>query len=135
MRRVQLGDFLNLRVWARDSSMTPTLPARAPVADIFTDSGSKVLSVKLPIEDRYGVTAFFQHRLFLDDKFSPGRHRVIYSYIVSTNKLDEDAFEVVAGGNGLGAGISMHHLFHPTSEFLLLQTNSGRLLRLRNPRV
>ena len=134
--RYQLGKRIPLQVRCKDGSGTPTLPASAPVVRIFTVAGAFVLSQKIPIVDSDDSTAFFLYSLLLDSRFSVGQYFAVYDYAVGgTQKSKEDWFEVLAGGNADGNGISMYYMRQPGRDFVLVQTDGGLLRRLRNPRL
>ena len=133
--RFALGEIVPLAVWTRNSSDTPTLPVRSPVAAVYSGT-ALVLTQSLPISDRYGVTGFFSYGLHLDARFTTGPHSVIIHYVIgSSSYLESQDFEVVAGGNALGAGIASYYFSIPQANVVLLQTDAGKLLRRRNPRV
>lgn len=133
--RYQLGDIVPLGVRATNGSGTPTVPDQAPVATIVSDS-AQVLTLALPIVDRYGITAWFSYPLHLSGIFAAGTYRVVYDWVIGgTAYGSEDTFEIAAGGDGEGAGLSMFWFGRPTSDFLLLQTDGGRIIRRRNPRI
>jgi len=50
-------------------------------------------------------------------------------------RLDRYSFEIVAGGDADGRGIALHFFDASPRPFVLMQTDTGRVLKLRNPRV
>lgn len=133
--RHPLGSRLLLGVRCLNGSGTPTLPDNAPVALVYSSTGL-VASLRLPVVDRQDVTGWFAQPLLLDSRFAAGPHRVVYQYSLSgTAGGQSDHFEVVPGGHADGAGLAVSYYSRPASDFVLLQTDSGRLLRRRNPRV
>lgn len=133
--RYTLGQVVPLSVQTMNNSGRATLPASAPIADVFSDSGF-VDTFKLPIHDRYAITAYFLHQFRLDSRFSTGRHRVLYRYkIGSDTKLESEEFEIVAGGTVHGQSIALHYFDDPQNRVVLNQTDGGQLLKLRNPRT
>lgn len=133
--RHMLGKRLSLAVRCRDSSGVPALPDQAPVALVYSGS-ALVLSLRLPIRDRQDLTGWFAGSLLLDSRFATGRYRIVYQYAVSgTAGGDTDCFEIVQGGQADGAGLALIYYSRPASDFCLLQADSGRLLRRRNPRL
>jgi hypothetical protein len=137
LSRYQLGDMLPLSIRCKNTSSTPTLPAAAPSARIFEDAGGTlVVDKRLPLHDDPDSVAFFLFPLCLDSRFSTGRYTVLYDYVVGgTHRSFESRFEVVAGGNADGHGISMYYMRQPSRDFVLVQTDGGLLRRLRNPRL
>lgn len=133
--RYQLGEIVPLSVWCRSAVLTPTEPAQAPVATIMS-STAQVASIRLPIQDRYGSTAFFQYPLQLDGRFATGDYSVVVQYTIGGVPLaDVLTFTVVGGGNFDGAALSMFYYRRPGANFLLTAHDSGRLIRKRNPRA
>ena len=128
-----LGEFVTLAVWCRDSVSTPTLPAAAPLATIYSAAGATVAAFKMPIMDRYHATGYFAFRLYVGADFAVGSYRVLYSYLLGSDYYaDEDTFDVVADGHADGGGLSMHFYRRPTSDWIIYQGHS-RVLRRRNP--
>ena len=93
------------------------------------------MDVTLPIEDRFGVTARFATDFLLDSRFAAGLYRVLYRYTVGSTPMGtEEGFEILGGGDAAGAGLGLYFFRHPTSDFLLQQTDGGGLFARRNPR-
>lgn len=134
--RYILGQVVPLFFWSRNGSGTPTAPADAPLATIYDSSGNTVLSLYMPIADQANTTGFFEHLLSLDSRFSVGYYDCVITASVSgTSKVAVVSFQIVAGGNVDGSGIAMHYFNSPHRDFLLLQTDTGILRKLRNPRL
>lgn len=135
MGRYILGDTIGLSCWCRDSSATPTEPDQAPVA-VITSESAHVTTLRLPIHDRYGVTGYFHLPLVLDNRFAAGQYVVTYQYVVGgTAGGDVSTFEIVGGGHTDGPGIGLFYYRRPTSDYCLIQTDGGRIIRRRNPRL
>lgn len=135
--RTTLGRIVQLGLWCRNASGTPTLPDTAPSARVYKEDGTLVETFKMPINDRYFVTGFFSFGLFLGTGlYAVGRYRVRYQYLLAgVARTDEDSFDVLDGGNGHGLGISSFYYRRPINNFLLIQSEGGRLLRRRSPHV
>jgi hypothetical protein len=132
--RYQLGDEVELAIRTTDLSSTPTLPTNPPRADVYNSSGSVVFSSLMPIKDRYRRTSYFQLPVYLGAEFSTGDYQAVIHYDESGTHVQElSTFYIAPGGSALGTVITLHHFRHPVSEFLLAQTNAGKLQRLRNP--
>lgn len=132
----QLGDLVPVSVWTVDSSGTPAEPDDAPAVLVMDSSGSIVDALAIPIVDRNHVTGFFQYRIPLDAEYSTGYWTVHVNYAISsTAYADLQTFEILAGGNNEGNGIALHMFKQPSADYVLLQTDHGRLKRLRNPSV
>ena len=90
----------------------------------------------MPVADRFILTGLFHFPLLLDGRFSEGRHEIVYTYTVSSlARVRRETFEVAPGGHPDGPGLAMHYYARPTSDFLLVHTDSGKVSRRRNPRV
>lgn len=133
--RYAQGDTLFLSVWCRDSSGTPAEPADSPCAVVCSDTAT-VASFRMPICDRYAVTGYFSYPLQLDTRFPAGTYRVVYDYKISSTAYAEAAsFEVGAGGHADGPALACYYFARPTSDFIIMQCDSGRVIRRRNPRL
>ena len=136
LNRYILGDLFPLLVHCKNGAETPTVPATAPHADVFSSAGSKVISQRLPVIDKGGITGLFGFPLSLDNKFSAGRYDVVYHYLLSTTPyVETESFEIVAGGHKEGSPLAMHLLRVPNAHFVLMQNDAGRVIRQRNPRI
>lgn len=133
--RYILGDTVPLDVWCRSSAATPTEPDQAPVAIVCSDT-AQVLVQRLPICDRYGITGYFHYPLRLDGRFAAGSYRVLYQYSIGGTAYGHaESFEVAAGGHADGPALALFYYRRPTSDFVVLQADSGRIIRRRNPRL
>jgi hypothetical protein len=134
--RYSQGDYVLLSVWTRNANGTPLLPDSAPVASI-SQGTQLVQSLPMPIRDRFAVVGFFQFPLLLGTLYTAGQYRVLFQWTISgTAYADVAGFEVVGvAGHPDGAGLAMIWYARPTSNFVLVQTESGRIIRRRNPRL
>lgn len=133
--RYTLGDTLAIPVWCRDSSGTPAEPTNAPVATVSSDT-ALVASYRLPICDRYASTGFFSLPVQLGSAYTTGSYRVVVQYTISSTAYAYAAsFEVVAGGHADGPALACYYFARPTSDFIIMQCDSGRVVRRRNPRL
>ncbi len=130
------GSRVPLSLLTKNSTHVPTAPDDAPVA-VISRAGSLIQSIRMPVQDRFAQTGWFQYPLLLGSLFPAGQYRVVYQYVISgTAYGDVGSFEVVGtAGHPDGAGISMIWYARPTSDFVLVQTESGRIIRRRNPRL
>ncbi len=138
--RYRIGEYVPLAVWCRNAAGTPTLPDIAPTAIIYTDEAS-LLTIKIPICDKYHQTGFFLRNFYLNSRFvdsdlETGFIRVLYQYTLSSvSYSSEDVFEIIAGGSTDGVGISSYFYRRPQQSFVLVQAEGGSLLKKRNPRI
>ena len=134
--RRQVGEEIPLTVLTVNAAGTPSFPAAAPHLDIYSSTAKVVEGQLLPVMDRTGVTGLFGHRMRLGGEFSPGRYSVVYRWKVGDYYgQSTDTFEVVAGGHGDGTVIAAHWYERPHADFLVLQLDSGKLVRGKNPTV
>ncbi len=137
--RYRVGEYVTLAVWCRTTAGVATFPDIAPTAIIYTEDASLV-TMKMPVCDKYGVRGFFLKPFYVDSRFissalETGFMRVLYQYeIDSIAFADEDLFEIVAGGTTDGVGISSYYYRRPQQSFVLVQAEGGRLLKKRNPK-
>lgn len=134
--RYEIGTKVPLTLWCRDNVGTPTMPDANPLATVWSET-DKIADFKMPVHDPYRMDGLFKHGLYLGlGAYEPGRYRVLYHYIIGGNfYMGVDEFDVVAGGSDDGTGISMFFYRQPKSDFVLIQSEGGRLLRKRNPQL
>lgn len=132
--RFQLGEDVWLRVQCRDSNRQPAWPTEAPTLVVFSASGL-ILSRQIPTVDYQGQKGLFGYRLFLNSIFAAGYYRCLFRYRVgSFQAMEEDSFEVLAGGDPDGSVIALFDYEQPSGDFLLQQRDGGRLFAGANPR-
>ena len=135
--RVQLGQEITLGVQVHDANDTPAEPttaANGPWIEVWSTSAKVLTGKTIPIQDRYGATGYFQYNLFLDARFTAGQYKCLYRFVTGTYYgLDEDTFEIVAGGNVSGALLGMAFYSRPHADFLVWQTDGGVVQKGRNP--
>jgi len=130
----QLGDLIALQL---STSIDGALvqPDDAPRALIMSDSGI-VENVQLPITDNRNIAGRFWHCISLDAKYSTGYHWIQYLSVISgITRSSVESFNIQVGGNIRGTGISMEHFRRPPNDFVLVQVDSGFLIRKKNPEV
>ena len=129
----QLGDIVQLSVWCLNGTDTPVEPDAAPLAIVYSSTNTAEAR-SLPIKDRERITGYFHYRTNLDASYTAGYYTVMVNYKISgTNFAKLWHFQVLAGGNDQGNGISMHFFKQPGADYVLLQTDQGTMKRLRNP--
>ncbi len=135
--RYQLGATVALYRPCQDAARVLTLPDSPPQAKVF--SGTTLVEAHLmPIEDRYVVTGLFRLPLFLGRLYSAGFYQVVYYYQTgagAANGVESDNFEVVGGGDVKGAVISTYFYSRPEATYIVQGTESGMILKGRNPTV
>jgi len=130
----KLGDRLPLNLWVRSSS-APTLPDDPPRA-IVSSTSAQVESLLMPVKDQLNETALFFTQVCLDGKYSTGMHLVQYIYQLSSTVTSEiHTFNILGGGDDDGTGIAMEYFSVSPSEYLLVQSDNGNLIRRKNPRL
>ncbi len=133
--RYQQGQTVTLFCQGKDANGVATLPDRPPQAKVF--NGTTVVEAnEMPILDRYINTGFFQHHLFLGAAYSAGQYRVVYYYRVgSYYGVEEDGFEIVAGGHQDGSILNMYFFRRPQADYIVYETEDGIINKGRNPTV
>lgn len=130
----RLGEMVPLIVQCVDGSGTPGEPDEAPRA--FVASTSHVVMKQLPVLDKTGIDYMFGYPLSLDGQFSVGRYTIDVTYKISSTLYSKtESFEIVAGGDSRGRGIAMTYFKPHGTAFVLMQTDAGKLLKKKNPRV
>lgn len=134
--RAQLGQTVSLLLLCRSAVGTASLPDSPPVMKIYGPSGGAVRNKEMPILERYAQSGLFHYPLFLNADFSPGQYHVLYYFRVGADYgIEEDHFEVVAGGNQDGEITAMHFYQRPHADFIVQGLESGKIVHGRNPRV
>jgi hypothetical protein len=133
----QLGDLIPLRVLCLNGQGIPYEPDAPPLARVYSSTVSQaVASHALPITDRKGTVGYFHYRMNLDSRFSVGYYTIKYDWVIAAVSHTRSEFlEVVPGGNQGGNGIAIHFFHQPNADYILMQTDTGALKRLRNPSV
>ena len=132
--RHQLGQTVHLYLQCRNASQVPTLPDDAPWLTVLDSAGASVKTVQMPIQDRRQMTGFFHYPLFLGDGFAAGKYTAQMTYQVSSHTgLEVAELEVTAGGNTDGHVLGMYYYRRPHADFLVYQTESGKIKKGRNP--
>ena len=130
--RFQLGESLSLILNSRSAAEVPSAPDDAPRVDIFDGSNTKVLSLDMPIDD--STMYVFRLKLPLNATFAEGLYRVVYRYKANgAVRLHVDYFQVLAGGSSEGAPVSMFPWARPEANYVVLQTDAGKVYQGRNP--
>lgn len=130
--RVQIGELLTLLLNTRSASEIPSAPDDAPRVDIFDASDAKILSLDMPIDD--ATNYVFRLQVPLNSTFSTGTHRAVYRYKANgAVRLGVDYFQIVAGGGNQGAPIAMFPWPRPEANYIVMQTDNGKVYQGRNP--
>jgi hypothetical protein len=133
--RHRQGEVITLPLLCTDSDRAPVSPSSHPVVYVYNEAGTKLLSGRMAVADRYQATGWFSHRLTLGGDFDPGHYRVIYHYGAASAAYAKSAhFEVVAGHED-GPVIAMTHYRRPHAAFLVHQAEDGTRVLGRNPSV
>lgn len=134
MGQYQLGDELPLFLKTTLAD-APDTPSNHPTAEIRSASGM-IHFGRIPADDQGSAVGVFRGPVMLDQRFSVGRHHVIYRWIDSGSnaRVSISSFRLVAGGSADGAVIAIHSVVRPQANFLLYATDDGRIIRGRNPR-
>jgi hypothetical protein len=137
--RWQQGEFLPLGVTTTTPAGAPADPQAEPVATVYQDglTLTRIRQVTLAAHDRGGATGAFRTPLFLGTEFSaPGRYLVVIRWVTEEGvpRCRTGAFTLLAGGSADGAVVGMVFVSRPDANHLVMQTDSGRMKRGRNPR-
>lgn len=131
--RRKLGDYLPITILTKTISGGPLMPDAPPFAFVYNSSGTVVATVQLPPVDQFNAPGLFQLQLFLGSAYAVGLYRVSVHYTISgTANVDEEQFEIVAGGNAEGTINSLDWYHCPQADFILQQLTSGQIVQGRN---
>ena len=135
--RYQQGEELPLVVQCDTAGAAASWPLVAPVVSVFNPAGTLVLT-RVLAADLQGVTVgLFRLPQFLGADFSTaGTYRLAVRYkdAGSNPRTLCGTFRLMAGGHADGAVVSLRPVRRPNANYLVYQTDGGRLARGRNPR-
>lgn len=135
MGRKSLGQEAAFSVSTVDVDGVVTWPSDAPTVDVWAGATLILHGLKMPKVDQ-SVVGLFRLNLFLDGRFAVGVYEVVKRWAVGTYiGVQIDRFEIIAGGDTNGAVISMFYHEMPQANFVVYQTDGGRLKRGKNPKV
>lgn len=137
--RVQQGTELIIVLQCTDDYNTPENPSHLPWVQIYLDAPTPELiaSKQIPAEARRVEDGIFRLSLFLDTLYTTeGRYLVLMKWLDLNGvaHVRTGCFHLLPGGNPDGTVISMHSLIRQDATYLIMQHDSGRIVRKRNPR-
>lgn len=138
--RFQQGQELPLVLQCTNAADVPADPAAVPTVTIYRDVPSGPLlvqTVELGADLRGVQAGLFRRPLFLGHLYATsGRYLLVYRWAAAdaTPRVRAGSFLLLPGGSADGSVIALHYVERPDARHLLYQTDSGSLLRGRNPR-
>lgn len=131
--RFQVGQELMLLLRCRLDGVGD-VPDTHPVVEVRSESGF-VEERRVPADDQDAVPGLFRGPLFLGSLYATGRYHLYFRWADSDGEMRVEIhdFEIAPGGQADGAVISMTSVERPQANFLLFNTDAGRLVRGRNP--
>lgn len=138
--RFQQGEEVPLTLACRTAAGVPEDPADDPVVTVYRDDAGTlalVQTVELAACNRGAATGHFRRPLFLGITYSTtGRYLVIFRWATAGGvaRSVTGSFTVLPGGDGDGHVIAQCFVARPDANHLIAQTDSGRVVRGRNPR-
>lgn len=132
----RLGDTVPLLLRTVNAAGTPTEPNDCPQLVVWQGS-TDLYRAELPIIERAVNAGTFSLGLFLGAGFAEGNCSIQYRYVLPSNYIgsSEDTFRIVAGGNADGAVTSMYFYDRPQAKFIVHGTETGRILKGKNPSI
>lgn len=131
----QPGDRLPLVVDVHHQGAV-AVPDSAPVARVYTAAAATVADYVLPPLDPSNFPGFFGRPVHLDARFGVGQFAVRFAWTVGgLMRAAVKTFAVLPGGHPDGAAIAAYAFHMPQAEYLVLQLDSGKLFKGRNPTV
>jgi len=134
--RFQRGTWVTIWLQCVNTSGAPAMPDTVPTIRVW--QGSTVLVNKeIPVEDKSVQTGLFRYPLFLGESFSDtGTIQVQLFYVRSGDGVTSNrTIEVAPGGNPAGQVLSMAYVHQPHANYIVYQTEDGRIRFGKNPRV
>lgn len=137
--KYQQGSEIPLTLQCVDVDDAPDVPSTHPVARVLFDSATPthLETRKLGACDQGIKDGVFRLSLFLGSLYSTaGRYLVVFKWSDSDSVAHTriSYFTVNPGGSPEGATIAMHSVERPNAGYLLRQTDSGEIIRSKNPR-
>lgn len=135
--RYPQGVEIPLVVACDDGGLAPAWPDAAPVVTFYRPDGAAVLSRVMAADQQGVVEGVFRLPQFLGTPFAvTGPYRVVARYADASGRARALAgsFRLLAGGDRDGAVVSLRAVRRPNANYLVYQTDGGRLVRGRNPR-
>lgn len=131
--RFQVGQELSL-VLRCTLAGAGDVPSTHPTVEVRDESGF-VEQRRVPADDQVGSPGLFRGPLFLGTLYDTGRYHLYFRWLDSVGDphVEIHDFEIAPGGDSDGAVISMASVERPQANFLLYNTDAGRLIRGRNP--
>lgn len=140
--RFQQGSEIALVLQCTDAVGAPEDPAYVPWVQIWRDElGDEPVTLlsshRMPADLRGVEPGLFRLPHFLGSAYSPsGRYIAVFKWIDSSGiaMSKAAAFHVFSGGSADGNVIAMAYSSRPDAAYIVLQCDSGRLIRKPNPR-
>jgi len=132
--RFQTGQtiFLSLQVPGA------VVPDDVPTITVTAPGPTVVLADKeIPVKDPFNAKGLFHFPLFLGlDYLVTGDYTIDYTWTVaSVPDTAQDTFTIVGGGHPDGQVMSMYFYHRPHADFVVHQTELGKISAGRNPKV
>jgi hypothetical protein len=128
-----LGGTAHCYLRTKNSSGVPTAPDDAPRIVVLGSSG-EVYNSRMPALDPFQITGLFHTPLFIGAGFAAGHYSAVMTYDVGSHSgIEQLEFEVKANGDVEGNILAMHFFRRPHADFLVWQTESGKIKKGRNP--
>lgn len=137
--RWQQGEIFPLAVTTTTPAGAAADPQAEPVATVYRDGATltRVKQVTLAAHDRGAAAGEFRLSLLLGAEFSTaGRYLVVIRWVTAGGvaRVRTGTFYLLPGGSADGSVIGLVFVTRPDASHLVMQTDSGRMLRGRNPR-
>lgn len=137
--RFQQGQELTALLRTTTAAGVPDAPLYHPQAKIYRDGSPPALveSVFLPADQQGVDTGVFRLARQLTGLYgTAGRYLVVFAWTTSAGagRTLQTSFTLLPGGSPDGATISLFYVRRPNAGYLIRQTDSGLLIRGKNPR-
>ena len=137
--RFQQGQELTALLRTTTAAGTPDTPLYHPRAKIYRDGSPPALveQVLLPADQQGIDTGVFRLTRQLTGAYgTAGRYLVVFAWVTSAGaaRSAQTSFTLLPGGSPDGATISLFCVRRPNASYLIRQTDSGLLIRGKNPR-
>lgn len=132
--RFQQGQNVLILVSPTDDQGAPATPDATPTVVVTDPMSNVIVSTKATM---LGDDQHFGLKLFLGFNFDNfGRYSIESTFIVGEVTTNiSGLFDMVGGGDGTGKVISMMSYSRPDAEYIVAQTEGGKLMHGKNPNV
>lgn len=131
----QLGTYLDFWLQCTDADGVKSMPDYVPWLKVWIGS-DLVQTLEMPVIDKVSQVGLFCEHLFLGNQFSLGQGTAEMHYRVGGKfGIETRTFEIIAGGHTDGQTLGMYWYPKPDVEYVVFQSESGKITKGKGARV